>query len=133
MILDTSAVLAILEKEPERPEFIDLIERSSRIRMSAVSVLEAAMVLEGRYGEDSGFDLDQFLRSTAVEIVPFDQDQLALARIGFRRYGKGHHRARLNFGDCVAYALSKATGEPLLFKGLDFAATDVANARVRLS
>ena len=109
-------------------EFALLIEQASRKQMSAVSVLEAAMVLESRNRDDSA-DLDMFLHKASIRVVPFDIDQLALARVAFRRYGKGRHRAGLNFGDCAAYALAQWSGEPLLFKGADFAATDVAGAR----
>jgi ribonuclease VapC len=129
MTLDTSAILAILQDEPERSEFVQLIEQASRRIMSAFSVLEAAMVLEGRRGDDAGADLDQFLRQAAIDIVPFDTEQLQIARTAFRRFGKGRHRAGLNFGDCASYALSQWSGEPLLFKGADFAATDVAHVR----
>ncbi len=125
MTLDTSAVLAILQDEPERSQFVSSIEQASRRLMSAVSVLEAAMVLEGRRGEDAGVDLDLFLLRASVETVPFDAEQLHLARSAFRRFGKGRHTAGLNFGDCAAYALAQCSGEPLLFKGTDFAATDV--------
>jgi len=129
MTLDTSAVLAILQDEPERTEFVSLIEQAPRRLMSTVSVLEAAMVLEGRLGEDAGLDLDLFLLRASVETVPFDAEQLQLARTAFRRFGKGRHAAGLNFGDCAAYALAQWSGEPLLFKGADFAATDVDRAQ----
>lgn len=129
MTLDTSAVIAILRDEPERAEFLLLIDQAARRVISAVSVLEAAMVLEGRSGSDAGSDLDVFLRRALVEIVPFDEEQVALARTAFRLFGKGRHRAGLNFGDCAAYALAEWSGEPLLFKGTDFAATDVVRAR----
>jgi ribonuclease VapC len=129
MTLDTSAVLAVLQDEAERTEFVALIEQSSRRLMSAVSVLEAAMALEGRKGDDAGFDLDLFLQRASIETVPFDQEQLMVARTAFRRFGKGRHAAGLNFGDCASYALAQCSGEPLLFKGSDFAATDVARAR----
>jgi ribonuclease VapC len=129
MTLDTSAVLAILQDEPERAEFVSLIEHSSRRLISAVSVLEAAMVLEGRRGDDAGADLDLFLQKASIETVAFDQEQLELARTAFRRYGKGRHPAGLNFGDCAAYALARWSGEPLLFKGDDFSVTDVERVR----
>lgn len=127
MILDTSALLAILLDEPERARFVELIESAVERRASAASILEAAMVLEGRIGDAAGGDLDLFLHRADIEIVPFDRDQLAIARSAFRRFGKGRHSAGLNFGDCIAYALSQWTGEPLLFKGGDFALTDVAS------
>ena len=126
MTLDTSAVLAVLQDEAERTEFVSLLEQSPRKLISTVTVLEAAMVLEGRRGDDAGSDLDLFLQRAAVETVAFDHEQLALARTAFRRFGKGRHAAGLNFGDCASYALAQWSGEPLLFKGSDFAATDVA-------
>ena len=129
MTLDTSAVLAVLQDEAERAEFVSLIEQAPRRLISAVSVLEAAMVLEGRKGDDAGSDLDLFLQRASVETVPFDQEQLVEARAAFRRFGKGRHKAGLNFGDCAAYALAQWSGEPLLFKGTDFAATDVPRVR----
>lgn len=129
MTLDTSAVLAILHDEPERAEFVSLIEQSPRRLISAVSVLEASMVLEGRKGDDAGSDLDLFLQKASIETVPFDQEQLMVARTAFRRFGKGRHAAGLNFGDCASYALAMWSGEPLLFKGSDFTGTDIARAR----
>ncbi len=129
MTLDTSAVLALLQNEAERTEFVSLIAQSSRRPISAVSVLEAAMVLEGRKGDDAGSDLDLFPHRASIETVAFDEEQLIVARTAFRRFGKGRHAAGLNFGDCAAYALARWSGEPLLFKGSDFAATDVARAK----
>jgi ribonuclease VapC len=127
--LDTSALLAIMLGEPEIDEFSKLIAQSSRRLMSTVSVLETSIVLEGRMGEDAAYRIDVFLGRGAIEVVPFDQNQLALARSAFRRFGKGRHAAALNFGDCAAYALAQWSGEPLLFKGSDFAATDVPRVR----
>lgn len=129
MTLHTSALLAILQDEPERAEFVSLIEKSPRRLISAVSLLEAAMVLEGRKGDDAGSDLDLFVRRASIETVPLDEEQLLAARMAFRRLGKGRHAAGLNFGDCASYALAQWSGEPLLFKGADLAATDVASAR----
>jgi ribonuclease VapC len=129
MTLDTSAVLAVLQDEPERAEFVSLIEEAPRRLISAVSVLEAAMVLEGRRGDDAGTDLDLFLHRASVEMVPFDADQLIWARTAFRRFGKGRHAAGLNFWDCASYALAQWSGEPLLFKGTDFGATDVGRVK----
>ncbi len=129
MTVDTSAVLAVLQDEPERTEFVSLIEKAPRRLISAVSVLEAAMVLEGRKGDDAGADLDLFLQRASIETVAFDEEQLFVARAAFRRFGKGRHTAGLNFGDCASYALAQWSGEPLLFKGRDFTATDVARAR----
>ena len=129
MTLDTSAIVAVLRDEAERTEFVSLIEAAPRRLISAVSVLEAAMVLEGRSGEDACFDLDLFLRRATIETIAFDEDQLIWARRAFGRFGKGRHAAGLNFGDCASYALAQWSGEPLLFKGTDFAATDVARVR----
>ena len=129
MTLDPSAILAVLQNEPEREEFVLLIEKAPRRLVSAMSVLEAAMVLEGRRGDDAGSDLDLFLQRASVETIPFDGEQLALARQAFRRFGRGRHQAGLNFGDCASYALSQWSGEPLLYKGTDFSATDVTPAR----
>jgi len=129
MTVDTSAILAVLQNEAERTEFVSLIEQAPRRLISTLSVLEAAMVLEGRRGDDAGSDLDLFLQRASIETVAFDQEQLSVARAAFRRFGKGRHPAGLNFGDCASYALAQWSGEPLLFKGTDFAVTDVARAR----
>ena len=124
MTLDTSAVIAILLDEPERDEFVRRIEAEGKVVMSTVSALEAGMVLEGKRGQQAGLNLDLFLQRANVELVPFDQQQLDVARMAFRRFGKGRHAAGLNFGDCASYALAWCSGEPLLFKGTDFGATD---------
>lgn len=128
MILDTSALLAILLNEPEEARFLQLMTAADVLRVSAASVLEASLVLEGRQGEGATGDLDELLLRLSAEIVPFDANQLFYARMGFRKYGKGKHPAKLNFGDCISYGLAKAHGEPLLFKGADFGLTDVADA-----
>ncbi len=129
MTIDTSAVLAIVQGEPEREEFSLLIEQADLRLISTVSVLEATMVMEGRKGDSASSVLDQFLRDLAIKTVAFDAEQLELARTAFRRFGKGRHRAGLNFGDCAAYALARWSGEPLLYKGTDFGATDIRRAR----
>ena len=129
MTLDTSAIVAVLQDEVEAAEFLALIDEAPRCLISAVSVLEAAMVLDGRRGENAGAQLDQFLRRASIEIVAFDEEQLVVARRAFLRFGKGRHKAGLNFGDCAAYALAQWSGEPLLFKGADFGATDVERVR----
>ena len=128
MVLDTSALLAILLDEPERRRFNELIEADPVRLISAANVLEAAIVLESRSGEAAGRELDLFLHRAKVEVTAVDGDQVEVARAAFRRFGKGRHLAGLNFGDCFAYALAVASGEPLLFKGSDFAQTDVAVA-----
>ena len=105
------------------------MEEVPRRLISSVSVLEASMLLESRAGDDAASDLDLFLHRASIEIVDFDQDQLVWARRAFRRFGTGRHVAGLNFGDCASYALAQWSGEPLLFKGTDFTATDVARVR----
>jgi ribonuclease VapC len=128
MVLDTSALLAILLDEPERRRFNELIEADPVRLISAANVLETAIVLESRSGEAAGRELDLFLHRAQVEVTAVDGDQVEIARAAFRRFGKGRHAAGLNYGDCFAYALAKASGEPLLFKGSDFSRTDVADA-----
>ena len=111
--------------EPEALVFADAIAKSQTRLVSTGTVLEATRVLESRVGELGRRELDFFLYATKAEIIAFDAEQLALARQAFCRFGKGKHPAGLNFGDCFSYALAKATGNPLLFKGIDFAQTDV--------
>ena len=128
MVLDTSSVIAILCGEPECEPFIQLVSRDSKRLISAGTVLELMIVIEVRKGEAGGRELDLFLHRAKIDIVPFDSEQAELAREAWRHYGKGNHPARLNFGDCFAYALSKISGEPLLFKGDDFSQTDIIAA-----
>lgn len=128
MIVDTSAILAIFLAEPERAQFLKLMNQAETRRISAVNVLETGIVLEARRGEAAGREFDLFLHRAQFEVVPADSDQVEIARIAWRKYGKGRHAAGLNFGDCFAYALAKVTSEPLLFKGDDFAHTDLQAA-----
>lgn len=128
MIVDTSAILAIFLAEPERTKFLDLMTQAETRRISAVNVLETGIVLEARRGEAAGREFDLFLHRAQFDVVPADSDQVEIARIAWRKYGKGRHAAGLNFGDCFAYALAKVTSEPLLFKGDDFAHTDIEPA-----
>ena len=127
MIVDTSALLAVLFREDEAQRFEALIA-TSPCRMSVANVLEAALVVEGRGGRQAGDALDEFLAAAEIAAEPITTDQLGVAREAWRRYGKGNHPAALNFGDCFAYALASAENEPLLFKGNDFAQTDIAAA-----
>ena len=128
MIVDTSAVLAILFAEPEAQRIADAIEDCPVCRFPASCSLEATITLLGRHGEEGLHDLDVFMARSRMEIASFTETQARLARDAFRRYGKGRHPAQLNFGDCMAYALAKDTGEELLFIGTDFALTDIAVA-----
>jgi ribonuclease VapC len=125
IVLDSSALVAILRDEAERSDFIDAVIDDGNPRISSATYLEASMVMELRFGDRGSRELDALLGEIGVEIVPFDEAQAKIARDAFRRYGKGLHRAALNLGDCFAYALAKALDAPLLFKGRDFALTDV--------
>ena len=128
MVIDPSALLAILQDEPERRAFNELIESATQRRLSTASFVELSMVIEARRGAEGIRDLDLFLATAGIEIVAFDAAQARLAREGYRRFGKGRHPAGLNLGDCFSYALARSLGEPLLFKGNDFPLTDVTAA-----
>lgn len=129
IVVDTSALLAIALAEPEREEFIRIIRAADRAVISAVSVLEAGMVLRGRHGPEWIPGVKAVIKDLALEIVTFDANLATAALATFDVYGKGiHPRARLNMGDCAVYALAKIKGVPLLFKGGDFAATDIVSA-----
>ena len=125
MVIDTSAVLAVLFDKPESPSIRQAIEDDPIRLMSSGSFLETAIVIEARFGEHGGRELDLLLHTAKIEIGSVDRDQAEVARQGYRRYGKGRHPAGLNFGDCFGYALSRCTGEKLLYKGNDFSRTDV--------
>ena len=125
MVIDTSAVLAILEDEPERLRFSEALEDADIRSMSAASFVETSMIIESRYGSDGVRDLDLLISKAAIALEPVDVEQAHLARQAFRLYGKGRHPAGLNFGDCFAYALARSRAEPLLFKGQDFSRTDI--------
>lgn len=125
MVLDTSAILVILLNEPEIGAVSSAIEQDPVRLLSAASFLEAAMVVESRYGDAGGLELDRLVERVGLDIVPVDAPQARVARQAFRRFGKGRHPAALNFGDCFSYALSQVSGEPLLFKGDDFSKTDL--------
>ena len=128
MIVDTSAVVAILLAESDAARYERAISMAWPRRMSVVALLETTMVIEGRSGPDAGDDLDLFLREADIELEPVTLEQVEAARRAWRRFGKGNHPAALDFGDCFAYALASTKREPLLFKGGDFARTDVEAA-----
>ena len=128
MIVDTSAVLAVLFDEPDAEHYVRALAGASRCRMSAVSFLEAAIVLESRAGAAAGPNLDLLLERAPIELEPVTLEHAQAARRAWRRFGRGNHQAGLNFGDCFAYALAESTREPLLFKGQDFALTDIEPA-----
>jgi ribonuclease VapC len=125
MVIDTSALAAIFFHEPERDAFRNAIVAASSRLISAATVLEAGMVIEGRRGGGAGREFDLFIVRAQLKIVPIDAELADLARSAWRKYGKGRQPAGLNFGDCFSYALAKSSGEPLLAKGGDFARTDV--------
>jgi ribonuclease VapC len=128
MVLDTSAIVAVLFDEPERDEFVQKIATAPRRLVSVGTLIESSIVVESRRGEVAGRELDLLLHRADVQPVAVDVEQALLARSAWRRYGKGRHPAGLNFGDLFAYALARASGEDLLFKGDDFSKTDLGLA-----
>lgn len=129
MIIDTSALVAILTQEDDARAYADAMGRAAgELRISAGTLVEASIVMERRGDLEAGRDLDRLLREMRAEIMPVTPRQAEIARDGWRRFGKGRHRAALNLGDCFAYALAIERGEALLFKGGDFALTDVKKA-----
>jgi len=125
VVIDTSAIVAILFDEPERRQFGELIEADENRLLSAATFLEAALIVEARRGEAAGRELDLLIHRARISIIPVDAEQAEVARLAWRRYGRGRHAAGLNFGDCFSYALARVAGEPLLAKGNDFAQTDI--------
>ncbi len=128
MIVDTSAVLAVLFRESDAERYDTAIAEASRCGMSMANLLETAIVVESRSGGAAGNELDAFLDEAGIELEPVTLDHVRAARRAWRRFGKGNHPAGLNFGDCFAYALAEVSGEPLLFKGGDFELTDIEAA-----
>jgi ribonuclease VapC len=128
MILDTSAAVAILYREPEAEAFVRRVHHADVCRISVASYVELSMVIENQLGPEGMRQAEAFFRRAGIVIEPVTLDQGELARQAFLDFGKGRHKAGLNFGDCFSYALAKATGEPLLFKGHDFSQTDIEAA-----
>ena len=128
MVLDTSALIAILADEPEAPAMEAAIALDPVRLLSAASLVEASIVIEARYGGAGGRELDLLISKARVELVAVDSEQAELARDAHRRYGRGKHPAGLNYGDCFSYALAAFRDEPLLFKGGDFSKTDIRAA-----
>ncbi len=128
MIVDTSAVLAVLFSEPDADRFERAIAAADRSRISAANFVEAAVVVDLQTDAAGSRHFDTFVRRSRLTIEPVTEEQAHLARQAYFDYGKSRHPAGLNLGDCFAYALAKATGEPLLFKGNDFSKTDIAPA-----
>lgn len=125
MVIDTSALIAILSKEPERDVFLKALVAAPARLLSAITALETAIVIEAKYGRDAPADLELLLYVSRIDIVPFDGKQFEAAARAWRNYGGGNHPARLNFEDCCVYALAKISGEPVLCKGSNFAQTDL--------
>jgi ribonuclease VapC len=125
MVIDTSAVLALLWTEPDAARLLDAIEADQNRRISAASVVESGIVVQARHGDPGERELDVLLQRLSVDVVPVTAEQAELARYAFRKYGKGRHPAGLNYGDCFSYALAIVADEPLLFTGDDFNRTDV--------
>jgi len=128
MIVDTSAVLAVLLDEGEAEEFTGLLLKSEVCLMSAVSFVEASIIAETNGGDGGVRQLDAFLRTAGITVEPVNEEHALAARQAYSDYGKGRHAAGLNLGDCFSYALAKVSGEPLLFKGSDFRKTDIVAA-----
>ncbi len=128
MVIDTSALVAILDGEPERREFIETIEAADSRHMSVATFVESWIVIEARYGAEGLRDLERFATRAGIELMAVDVEQGQIARGAFSRFGKGRHRAALNYGDCFSYALAIFLGEPLLCKGDDFKYTDLTLA-----
>jgi ribonuclease VapC len=128
IVIDTSALIAIFRLEPEADALLHAIVTAEKRAMSALSVLEASMVMSGRGEAAASFEaLDEFLLEAGIEIVPFDAGQALIAGEAFQRFGRGRHKAGLNLGDCASYAVAKARAAPLLYKGGDFSHTDLAS------
>ncbi len=129
MIVDSSALVAVLRFEPDATVLSDLLLNSHSVRLSAASYLETAIVIDGSRNPVASRGLDQLITESNITIAPVTERQARIAREAYRDFGKGSgHPAKLNFGDCFAYALAKDTGEPLLYKGTDFQHTDVRSA-----
>lgn len=126
IVVDSSALIAILRREPEADAFLEIIAAADQCLLSAVSLLETSMVLAGRSGDASSWtELDALVAQASIDVVPQDAALTDAARAAFLRYGKGRDGAGLNLGDCAAYALASSRDLPLLFKGTDFAQTDI--------
>jgi ribonuclease VapC len=128
MVIDSSALVAVVRGEPQCGDLLLAIRAAFPRIVSAPTAIEASIVMLSKFGEPGLADLEQLLEETRIEVAPLTSEHVAIAVDAFRRFGKGRHRAALNFGDCFSYALAKATGQALLFKGDDFAHTDVARA-----
>jgi ribonuclease VapC len=130
VVIDTSALIAILLGEREAQEFIGLIASAEDPVISAATLLEGSIVMHAKTGQDGIDDLDELIAAAGIRCIAFDATQAAVARHAFVAYGKGHAPAALNYGDCFAYALAQVMGRPMLFKGRDFSQTDIEPAHM---
>ena len=128
MVLDTSAIVAIHLREPGHERLIERIDTAEVVVVGVPTLLETAMVLTARLGQDARPTVFAFLRRLEAEVVPFNEEHLDAAITAFIRFGRGRHPAALNFGDCMSYAVASVAGMPLLFTGEDFSRTDIAQA-----
>lgn len=125
MVVDSSVLIAVLLMEPDAEQLLNQLIDADELYLSAVSLVETAMVIEYKKGKSGADKLDELLDELTLTVVEFDKRQATLARTAWREYGKGRHPAKLNFGDCCSYALAKHLNRPLLFKGNDFSQTDI--------
>ena len=128
MIVDSSAIVAILRLEPEAAQFTRLISDTTDVRISAANALESCIVIDQQGDPVASNKFDDYMKRGDFQVVPVTEDHVWVARQAYREFGKGNHPAALNFGDCFAYALAKTSDEPLLFKGDDFSQTDIKPA-----
>jgi ribonuclease VapC len=128
MVLDTSAIVAVLLKEPGHERLMELIDQASELVVGAPNVLEAGMVLSSRLRQDARPFIQAFLRQIRATVVPFDDHHAWASTGAFLRFGGGRHPASLNFGDCMSYAVASLAGQPLLYVGDDFGKTDIISA-----
>ena len=128
MTIDSSALIAILFAEPNHLELVDRILGSDDVRVGAPTLVETSLVFAARRGSGGGRDVEELVKELGITVVPFGEPEWAIAVAAFQRYGRGRHRAALNFGDCLAYATAATAGEPLLFVGNDFSHTDIVPA-----
>lgn len=128
IVIDTSALLAVALAEADARKFAEVLNRATKVLMPAAVFLESSIVLLARKGEGGLLELNKFIHDFSINVASFDHSQARLAQDAFVRYGKGRHRAGLNFGDCMVYATARGEALPLLFKGDDFRLTDIQPA-----
>ena len=128
MIVDSSALLAVIFNEPDEPRFAEAMIDAPSLRISAANWVETAIVVDSRRNPAAQIRFEDLIDALRLQVEPVTREDALCGRLAYRDYGRGHHSARLNYGDCFAYALAKRCGEPLLFKGNDFSQTDIEPA-----